>query len=199
MEHILLFILILGVLALLSAAIITGYRMTRPIPAGEESSYLLILGTTVNGTEPSIMLAERIEGAYRYLIDHPEVICIPTGGKNPDASITEAQCIANGLMAMGIDESRIWLEPNATTTLENLQYALELIREKTGKKPDRFAFFTSDFHVLRVCLVARRLGLTAYGHASRSKHTIFYYPAFLREIVANWYYFVIIRSKGEQM
>jgi uncharacterized SAM-binding protein YcdF (DUF218 family) len=94
---------------------------------------------------------------------------------------------------MGIDESRIWLEPNATTTLENLQCSLALIEEKSGSKPESFAFLTSDFHVLRVQLVTRRLGLTAYAHASRSKHTIFYYPAFLREILAVWYYFVIIR------
>ena len=98
---------------------------------------------------------------------------------------------------MGIDESRIWLEPKAATTLENLKFSLALIGEKTGRKPENFAFLTSDFHVFRVQLVARRLGLTAYGHASRSKHTIFYYPAFLREILAVWYYFVIIREKGE--
>lgn len=179
-------------LAVLCAALVTGIRLARCIPDQGSAPYLLVLGTTVNGAEPSIMLAERIEAAYRHLADHPEVICIPTGGKNPDAQITEAQCIANGLMAMGIDESRIWLEPKATTTLENLQYALELIQEKTGKKPESFSFLTSDFHVFRVRLVARRLGLTAYGHASRSKHTIFYYPAFLREILAVWYYFVII-------
>lgn len=199
MEHILLYTVIPAALALLCAAIVTGYRMTRPVPVGEASPYLLVLGTMVNGSEPSIMLRERIEGAYRYLSAHPETVCIPTGGKNPDASITEAQCIANGLMAMGIEESRIWLEPNAATTLENLRFSLALIREKTGKEPVNFAFLTSDFHVMRVRLVARRLGMHALANASRSKHTIFYYPAFLREIVANWYYFVIIRSKGEQI
>ena len=182
-----------GVFVLLCAALVTGIALAKTIPDQGDAPYLLVLGTTVNGTEPSIMLGERIEAAYHYLAAHPDVICIPTGGKNPDADITEAQCIANKLVAMGIPESRIWLEPKATTTLENLQYALELIREKTGKKPESFSFLTSDFHVFRVRLVARRLGLTAYARASRSKHTIFYYPAFLREILAVWYYFVIIR------
>ena len=36
--------------------------------------------------------------------------------------------------------------------------------------------------------MAKRLGIPVCAHASRSKHTIFYYPAFLREIVAVWYY-----------
>lgn len=184
-------------LAVLCAALITGIRLARCIPNQGSAPYLLVLGTTVNGAEPSIMLAERIEAAYRYLADHPEVICIPTGGKNPDATITEARCIANKLIAMGINESRIWLEEKATTTLENLQCSLALIEEKTGSKPESFAFLTSDFHVFRVRLVVQRLGLTAFAHASRSKHTIFYYPAFLREILAVWYYSVIIREKGE--
>ena len=187
------YILGIGVLVVVCAAVVTGIALVRTVPDQGSAPYLLVLGTTVNGTEPSIMLGERIDAAYHYLRDHPDVICIPTGGKNPDADITEAQCIANKLIAMGIDESRIWLEPNATTTLENLQCSLALIGKKTGSKPESFAFLTSDFHVLRVQLVTRRLGLTAYAHASRSKHTIFYYPAFLREILAVWYYFVIIR------
>ena len=182
-----------GVFVLLCAALVTGITLAKTAPDQGAAPYLLVLGTTVNGTAPSIMLGERIEAAYHYLRDHPDVICIPTGGKNPDADITEAHCIANKLIAMGIDESRIWLEPNATTTLENLQCSLALIEKKTGSKPESFAFLTSDFHVLRVQLVTRRLGLTAYAHASRSKHTIFYYPAFLREILAGWYYFVFIR------
>ena len=187
------YIIGIGVLAVLCAALVTGIQLVKNRPDNGSSPYLLVLGTTVNGTEPSIMLGERIDAAYRYLSTHPDVICIPTGGKNPDADITEAQCIANKLVAMGIPESRIWLEEKATTTLENLQCSLALIEEKTGSKPESFAFLTSDFHVFRVRLVARRLGLTAFAHASRSKHTIFYYPAFLREILAVWYYFVIIR------
>ena len=187
------YILGAGVLALLCAALVTGIALAKTVPDQGNSPYLLVLGTMVNGTEPSIMLDERIEAAYRYLADHPEVICIPTGGKNPDADITEAQCIANKLMAKGISEDRIWLEQKATTTLENLRYSQALIREKTGKKPESFSFLTSDFHVFRVQLVTRRLGLTAYAHASRSKHTIFYYPAFLREIVAVWYYLLFAK------
>ncbi len=186
---------IVGIIALgvICAALITGIHLAKSQPDAGNTPYLLVLGTTVNDAEPSIMLGERIDAAYHYLIAHPEVVCIPTGGKNPDATITEAQCITSKLIAMGIDENRIWPEPTATTTLENLRNSLMLIEEKTGKKPDSFSFLTSDFHVPRVMLVARRLGLTAHGHASRSKHTIFYYPAFLREILAVWYYFLIIR------
>ena len=187
------YILGAGVLALLCVALITGISLVKTIPDHGDAPYLLVLGTTVNGTEPSIMLGERIEAAYHYLAAHPDVICIPTGGKNPDADITEAQCIANKLVALGIDESRIWLEEKATTTLENLRYSQKLIREKTGHTPEKIGFLTSDFHVMRARLMAKRLGISVCTHASRSKHTIFYYPAFLREIVAVWYHLLFAK------
>lgn len=190
MEHILISILIIGASVLLVAALVTGYRMihTRSIPV--DTDYLLVLGTTVNGTSPSIMLRERILAAFDYLCAHPDTICIPTGGRNPHADITEAQCIANELIALGIPESRIWAEPNAQSTKENLRFSLNLIEAKTGARPEKVGFLTSDFHVLRVQLTAKRMGIPVCANLSRSAHTIFYYPAFLREILALWYYFL---------
>ena len=58
--------------------------------------YLLVLGTTVNGTEPSSMLQDRIDAAYRYLTEYPEVICIVSGYRN-NADISEAECMYNEL------------------------------------------------------------------------------------------------------
>ena len=188
MEHILISVLIIGASTLLAAAFVTGYLMTRTKASGEDAAYLLVLGSTVNGTNPSIMLRERILAAYDYLCSHPNTICIPTGGKNPDADIPEAQCIANELMALGIYESRIWIEPKAESTRENLRFSLDLIEAKTGSRPQKIGFLTSDFHVLRVLLTAKRMGICVSANASRSAHTIFYYPAFLREILALWYY-----------
>lgn len=184
----LIYILVSAALSVLCVALITGIQLVKCAPDGGSAPYLLVLGTTVNGTEPSIMLGERIDAAYRYLADHPDVICIPTGAKNPDADISEAQCIANKLMDKGINPDRIWIEPKATTTLKNLRCSVNLIEEKTGSRPEKVGFITSDFHVFRTRLMAKRLGIPVCAHASRSKHTIFYYPAFLREIVAVWYY-----------
>ena len=188
------FLLICALLGLL-AAVATGIVITRKQPAEGDPHYLLVMGSTVNGTEPSIMLSERIQTACDYLTAHPDVICIPTGGKNPDADIPEAQCIANKLTAMGIEESRIWIEPKAASTRENLRFSMALIEEKTGMKPDRIGFLTSDFHVFRVRMTAKHIGIPATGFGSKSRHTIFYYPAFLREIIAVWYYLLFVFTK----
>lgn len=190
MAHILILILVTGAFIFLAAALATGYRMTHVRPVSADMDYLLVLGTTVNGTSPSTMLRERILAAFDYLQAHPDTVCIPTGGKNPHGEITEAQCIAQELVALGISESRIWAEPNAQSTRENLRFSLTLIEARTGARPEKIGFLTSDFHVLRVTLAARRMGIRIFAQACPSAHTIFYYPAFLREILALWYYFL---------
>ena len=184
MLYILLACAVLGI----AAAVATGVLITRKVNTHETFDHLLVLGSTVNGTEPSIMLSERIRAAYDYLSAHEQVVCIPTGAKNPDADIPEAECIAKELMAMGIDERRIWIEPQANSTRENLRFSRELIRQRTGTYPACIGVITSDFHTFRVRLTARRQGISAAVMGVRSAHTIFYYPAFLREILAVWYY-----------
>ena len=181
------FLLSCAVLGLV-AAIATGILITRKVNTDDPFDYLLVLGSTVNGTAPSIMLSERIRAAYDYLTAHPHVICIPTGAKNPDANIPEAQCIANELISMGISPDRIWIEDHAASTRENLRFSWALIQQHTGKLPDHIGVITSDFHAFRVRLTARRQGIPATVFGVRSAHTFFYYPAFLREIIAVWYY-----------
>ena len=179
----------------LAAAVATGVLLTRKVNTDDVLDYLLVLGTTVNGTEPSIMLGERIRAAYDYLTAHPDTVCIPTGGKDSDTDISEADCIKNKLMAMGMEEHRIWTEQKAVSTMENLRFSMALIEEKTGNRPRRLGFLTSDFHVYRVQFTARWLGIPATGIGSKSRHTIFYYPAFLREIIAVWYYKLLVTVK----
>ena len=189
-----LYLLLVCGIVLIAAAVITGFLISRTAHTTGNCRYLLVLGTTVNSTSPSIMLSERIRAAYDYLYAHPETVCIPTGSKNPDADIPEAQCIANELIAMGIEESRIWIEPKAGSTWENLLFSLDRIESRTGSRPAHIGFLTSDFHVFRVQMTARRMGLSTTVIGCRSAHTIFYYPAFLREIIAVWYYYLFKKA-----
>ena len=181
------FLLICALLGLL-AAVATGIVITRKQPAEGDPHYLLVMGSTVNGTEPSIMLSERIQTACDYLTAHPDVICIPTGGKNPDADIPEAQCIANKLTAMGIEESRIWMEDKATNTRENIRFSLDLIEEKTGRRPEQIGLVSSEYHLYRAGLLARAENITSYGIPARTSWVTLRINYFLREIVAVWYY-----------
>ncbi len=150
------------------------------------SPYLLVLGTVVEGTEPSSMLQNRIDTAYAYLTAHPEVICIVSGFQSKGADITEAACMHRELVGMGIDPDRIWVEDQATNTYENLTRTLALIEEKTGERPDCLGILSSEFHLLRASIFADKLGVPAFTVPAQTTDlpTLIYY--FTREIFAVW-------------
>ena len=100
-------------------------------PGGE---VLIVLGTTVNGTEPSPMLKQRLDAAVQYLNTYPDAICIVTGGKGDEHNLSEAQCMFNYLTAAGIDAARITMEDRATSTVENLQ---NVIRDQYSKAEEQ--------------------------------------------------------------
>lgn len=168
-----------------------------PIKIGVESqpeqprNYLIVLGAKVDGTAPSLLLQDRIDAAYSYLEAYPSTICIATGGQGEGESISEAQCIANQLTAMGIDEGRIWLEDKSACTSENIRNSITLIEGRTGKAPQYVAILSNDFHLYRASLMAADYGLDAIYVASNTTGTANRIGYTLREIFALWKYLLI--------
>ena len=155
-----------------------------------EFDYLLVLGTAVEGTEPSDMLRDRIEAASAYLTEHPDVICIVSGYQSGSGEISEAACMYRELVERGIEPHRIWMEPNAGSTLENLAFSLALIEEKTGTRPDSIGLLSSEYHIYRACMVAEECGITATGIPAPTRWFTLKLNYFLREVAALWYYLV---------
>ena len=153
-----------------------------------EFQYLLVLGTVVEGTDPSSMLSDRIQAAYNYLTAHPDVICIVSGGKADAVNISEAQCMFNELTAMGIDPSRIRMEDRATSTVENFQFSLALIEEETGARPETLGVLSSEFHLYRARMFARQEGVTPIAIPAKTSDIASFVTYFLREIPLVWYY-----------
>ena len=136
-------------------------------------------------------MQDRINTAYTYLTEHPDTICIATGGKGNDENISEAQCIYDHLTAMGIDGNRIWMEDQATSTIENFQYSLALIREKTGTEPQRVTVLSNEFHLFRASIMAEDCGLEADFVAAPTSSGLIRISYTLREIFALWKYLTI--------
>lgn len=153
-----------------------------------EFDYLLVLGTTVEGTEPSAMLQDRIEAAYGYMAAHPEVVCIVSGYKSGSGEISEAECMCRELVERGIEAHRIWMEPNASSTEENLEFSLELIEDKTGSRPSRIGILSSEFHLLRAEMFAGEQGVDCVTVPAKTSDTATFLWYFLREIIMVWYY-----------
>ena len=153
-----------------------------------EFQFLLVLGTTVEGTEPSPMLRDRINAAYDYLTAHPDVVCVVSGYKSGNGLISEAVCMFNELTEMGIDPGRILVEQNASSTLENLEFSLDLIEEKTGSRPDTIGILSSEFHLLRATMFATEYGVNYYTIPAKTSDFPTFLYWFAREIIMVWYY-----------
>lgn len=176
------------VLILLAFAVTGGIIMTAAAGTPGEFQYLVVLGTTVEGTNPSPMLADRIIAAYDYLTAHPDVICVVTGYQSATGAISEAECMYNSLTSLGIAPDRVWMEPNASSTLENLDFSLKLIQEKTGTRPERIGILSSEFHLFRASMFADEYGIEAATIPARTTDRSSFLYWFAREIIMVWYY-----------
>ena len=162
--------LVLGLSAVEVWVIRAGHRDESAQPADA----VIVLGAGVNGTTPSVALQTRIDAAERYLKAHPDIPAVLSGGQGPGEDISEADCMADWLIAYGVDESRIYREDRSTSTQENFAYSEEIMAELGLDAGDMFAFVTNDYHIFRAgriagtdaaCGVAATLPRSAYYDA----------------------------------
>ena len=129
--------------------------------------------------------------AAEYLKKNPDVICIASGGMGDDENISEAQCIYNCLTAMGIDGERIWMEDQATSTIETFRYSLALIQEKTGETPETVTVLSNEFHLYRASVMAKDCGLDADLIPAPTSNMLIRISYTIREVFALWKYLTI--------
>ena len=157
----------------------------------ETCEYMVVLGAKVRQDGPSVSLMDRIKAAADYMEAHPEVIAIVSGGQGPDEPMTEARCMYENLVKLGVDPSRIWLEDKATSTWENLRFTLDLIEEKTGQRPAKIGLLSSEYHLFRAKMFAKECGVEAVGipaHTSRISQMVNH---FMREVAGVWHYIIL--------
>jgi uncharacterized SAM-binding protein YcdF (DUF218 family) len=157
----------------------------------EKCEYMVVLGAKVRADGPSVSLMDRINAAYAYMTEHPDVIAVVSGGQGPDEHMSEAQCMYDHLVARGIDPERVWMEEQATNTLENIRFSLDLIEEQTGTRPNEIGLVSSEYHLYRAGLFARKENVISYGIPARTSWVALRVNYFLREIIAVWYYTIL--------
>ena len=125
--------------------------------ASGKKDFLLVLGCRVRGTEAEETLKMRCKKAAQYLKENPETVAIVCGGiVHEDQYISEAQAMEEILVSEGIKKERIIREDKSTTTVENFKNAKEII-SASGKS--NIALLSSDFHLMRARLIAKKTGL----------------------------------------
>lgn len=124
--------------------------------ASPSADTMIILGAQVIDTpaRPNRSLKERLDVAIIYLNNNPNTKVIVCGGQGSDESATESSVMRKYLIAHGISHDRIYEENKSTRTAHQFIYAKELF--DTGKT----VIVTSDFHLLRSLMLAKRSGLS---------------------------------------
>ncbi len=137
-----------------------------------ELDYVIVLGAQMRSSGPSVIYRYRLEKAAQYLQENPDTICITTGGKGSNESISEGAGGKEYLVSLGIPESRIIAEEESLDTAENIKNALELIGAQGAEEETMsIGIVTNGFHVFRGVFLARRFtkaevsGIAAYMQA----------------------------------
>ena len=155
--------------------------------------YLVVLGAKVRQDGPSVSLWDRIYEAVSYLNAHPDTIAIVSGGQGEDEPITEAKSMHDELVKLGISEDRIWMEYKATSTDENLRYSLDLIEEKTGRRPQTLGVLSSEYHLFRASLMAKKLGIEFVGVPAKTTKITQLINHAMREVAGVWHFYIFGR------
>ena len=120
--------------------------------------YIVVLGAKVNGTQPSGALRNRIQVAAEYLQDNPGTMAVLSGGQGSDEQISEAQCMYENLVRLGVDPKRLVMEDQSTDTSENLVFSRKLIPEDAA-----VGLVTNNFHIFRSLHLAKGLDWEVSG------------------------------------
>lgn len=172
---------------ILYAAAATVIILACSLASPETDATAIVLGAQVKSYQdgtygPSSMLQKRINAAYVYLTENPKADCIVSGGQGSNEPISEALCMYNELVEMGIDRSRIYMEDRSTNTEENLNFSYQIIEENNINKS--LAVVSDGFHQARARLIAHKLGLSSPMGAINADTNVVYLPTFL---VREWF------------
>lgn len=155
-----------------------------PVIADSGLDYLIVLGAQVRGEEPSKTLRLRLDKAAEYALQNPETTLILSGGQGENEAIPEAEAMKRYLLEKGISEKRLVMEARSASTVENIAFSKGLMETLWNKRreelkdtrrsartpglaavqreldrPMRIGILTSNFHLYRAKMIARRQGL----------------------------------------
>ena len=179
-------IIITASAVILLVGVETAFMIKAATTKPSEDATVVVLGCRAYGSRPSIMLATRLDAAYEYLVEHPDAVCIVSGGQGSDETMPEAECMYLYLTEKGIAPERIYQENQSTSTRENLLFSQEII-EAEGLNPE-IAIVTNEYHEYRASRVGNDLEMECSAIPSKTPLWLFptYYMRELYGILYEW-------------
>ena len=176
--------------------IIAGMIAAKYVPEPDKD-FLIILGCGLNKNgKPTPLLQGRIDRAlefdqYQRKTTGKQLTFITSGGQGPDEIVSESSAMKQYLMEHGIPESRIIEEDRSVNTHQNMLFSKEKIMAVNPE--GKIAFATTNYHVFRSGLHARRVKMKALGMGAETKW--YFWPnAAVREFVG-----LLTEHRGKQI
>jgi uncharacterized SAM-binding protein YcdF (DUF218 family) len=151
---------------LVGSLLVVGYTSFRIWEQGgrdeaRKADAIVVLGAAQYNGTPSPLFEARLDHAVRLYKDGIAPVLIVTGGKGrPRDTTTEAEAARDYAIAHGVPASKILVEDQSRTTLEQITTVGQMLRDKGL----RSAVIVSDrTHMLRSLRIARDQGIEAYG------------------------------------
>ncbi|MBQ1502178.1 MAG: YdcF family protein [Firmicutes bacterium] len=161
-----------------------------------DKDFLIVLGCGLrkDGT-PTPLLRGRLDRALTFYQKQKaatgkELTFITSGGQGADEATSESAAMKRYLLEHGIPEQQIVEEDRSTNTFENMKFSREKIMALNAE--GRIAFATTNYHVFRSGLYARRLKMRAVGMGASTKW--YFWPnASVREFIG-----ILTEHRGKQ-
>ncbi len=126
---------------------------------------IVVLGAAQFNGRPSPVLRARLDRALEVYNDGYAPIIVVSGGRVSGDQFTEAEAGRDYLVERGVPEEAILLEDAGSDSWESMRGVAALLEPRNV---DRVLLVSNGFHLLRVEIMARDLGLTAFSTASTS-------------------------------
>jgi uncharacterized SAM-binding protein YcdF (DUF218 family) len=177
---------------LLVSYVLYAWLYSQAAGLASRAEYVIVLGTGLGKRgQVTPLLASRLErgrevwAALAARGGRP--VMIVSGGQGSDERTTEAAAMAAYLTERGFPADQLAREDRSGTTEENLAFSKAIMDAARPGGPDgrgaRCVIVTSNYHVFRAAIIARKAGIR--GQVTGSRTAGYYWPsAMLREFAA---------------
>ncbi|MDX2208089.1 MAG: YdcF family protein [Gemmatimonadales bacterium] len=144
-----------GVYLLSFLAVVAVSRSDQRVPADA----IVVLGAAQYDGRPSPVFAARLDHAVTLFTEGWTDLIVVTGGIVPGDRMSEATAGRSHLVAAGIPADRVVVQPEGRTTAGSMDAVAAWL---VGEGLQRVILVSDPFHLARLRLEARRLGLVAF-------------------------------------
>lgn len=154
---------------------------------GYDKDFIIILGCSISKKGYLLpLLKGRVNQAIHYAWEQEiacgrKVLYVPSGGQGEDEIMSEGSAMALYLESHSAEHDEVFPEKQSRNTWENFCFSRRIILEQNPNA--RTAFSTTNYHVFRSGLLARKAGFTEIEAIASTTKWYLWPNGFAREII----------------